>query len=26
MMQDGFGETNFVDLFAHCKKISVYSK
>tara|TARA_R110002074_G_scaffold246284_7_gene418272 strand:+ start:813 stop:1784 length:972 start_codon:yes stop_codon:yes gene_type:complete len=26
MMQDGFGETNFIDLFAHCKKISVDSK
>ena len=25
MMQDGFGETNFIDLFAHCKKISVDS-
>ena len=26
MMQDGFGEINFVDLFAHCKKISVDSR
>ena len=25
MMQDGFGETNFIELFAHCKKISVDS-
>ena len=26
MMQDGFGEINFIDLFAHCKKISVDNK
>jgi len=26
MMQDGFGETNFIDLFTHCKKISVDNK
>ena len=26
MLQDGFGETNFVDLFTHCKKITVDSK
>ena len=26
MLQDGFGETNFIDLFSHCKKISVYNK
>ena len=26
MLKDGFGEINFIDLFAHCKKISVYNK
>ena len=26
MLQDGFGETNFVDLFTHCKKITVDSR
>ena len=26
MMQDGFGEINFIDLFAHCRKISVDNK
>jgi len=26
MLQDGFGEINFVDLFTHCKKITVDSR